>query len=316
MKVRGNSLAEYTVIGGLVLVVSIFAISGFCGHLQEALAGLKSDMEGHARTATVAGVVQMAASRTQAQLAAQQAAQQTAQQTAAGAGVNVQLKATGSLTSSIMVSGANGTSELVLANLEAITKDLLAKGEIDQQTADILVKLANKGHQMAQAEKLLEDAMKNSNGNAQAFNQATVTFNNQSYSTYELAGQLQLVNDANGALVPNSTNSLMSQFQNLSDQATGNIQDSQTQQLVGTLSNQIAVLADGTENATHSVNRGEYAPTLDAFYQDVASSVNGLDPSNGKYPTQLDPASVTTSQDSATICNIGGVQDTGTHCGG
>lgn len=59
----------------------------------------------------------------------------------------------------IQTVGANGTTEELATTLQEQVLQMISKGEITEDEANGLLKLANQGHQLAQAQKLLEDSI-------------------------------------------------------------------------------------------------------------------------------------------------------------
>lgn len=284
---QGNTVTEYALIGCLVLLVSITALQLLGSNLNLAMAKIKSDMKAKNHAAMVAESMQQAA-----------AAGKLTGMTTADLAILQE-----SLTSKLQTTGANGSTEILAKQIAAAAELLLKEGKIDQSQYDILMKLSNQGHKMAQIESMISDAMKFANGDVNAFNTMTFNLDGQTYTASELsklvgfngpspadfgtADILSFPTDTSGGAI----NSFLSLYQEAV--ASGALSDPLALSTVQSASTQIASLGELTEDVSWNIDNG--------MAMDAASV------------TTLTSAS-STQMNSSKICQTGQFVDNGTLC--
>lgn len=103
-------------------------------------------------------------------------------------GQQLSLNMPDSVAQSVQTIGANGTTDLLASNLTAMANQLLEKGEITQDQANSLIKLANQAHHMAEIQKILEKSSAEMGNDVTAFKSTPVTIDGVTYpNSYEAA---------------------------------------------------------------------------------------------------------------------------------
>lgn len=274
---HGNTLLEYAVIGMLILVVSIGGIRLLGGNITSWMDSLKQNMDDTTKKSVSTQDVQQ-----------QQAAQMVAAQKAANA-ISSSNQAPPSLaltaasipapSKPIAVVGANGTTDSYANAILQSARDSLAKGSISQSEYNLIVQLANKGHDIATIQGLMQSAYTQSQGNAAAYAGTNLTFNGKSYTPAQL----------NDILTNN-----ISDFSSLRKDAsvlTGVLYDSQLLSTINDYGGKII-------NSGYAAQQQNQTAASFIQYQNEGIGVNAGD----------------THQQSATICTSGNNSDTGTHC--
>jgi hypothetical protein len=279
---RGNSITEYALIALLVVILCIGAMQIVGGAFNSVLAKAKGDMTSHKQSAMLASVKTGAGSTmTQSQLAQLQM----------------------SLSDKVQTAGANGSTEILASQIDSTAALLLSQGKIDQAQYDILMKLANQGHQVAQIQSMISDALRLSNGSYDQFANTKFDWNGQSYTAIELTkligfngptpeyfGNHDIL--ASGA----SAEPAMATFLNLYKQAasSGALTDPAAKSTIDSASAQIAGLGEVTENVMQGLAGGEYS-TADQVMK-------------------TKEAAMTTTMDARKVCTTGDFQDNGVLC--
>lgn len=322
-RARANALAEYVVIGG-VLLVAMLAVTGFSGELNGWFLGLRDNMLGNVTaSANASKVSSQVAQAAMIQNAAGQSAQagDPAAQTPPSGSFSVP-SGTANIKEVLQTAGANGTTSLLLANIESAVPKLLADGKITPDQANQLSQLAKLGHQMAAIEKLLEDAAANCQGcTGTTYRNLQINYNGNNYTPLQLAQELQL-DGSSGNLIPVNSGSLIDQFTTLQDKAIKTISDPAAQQFLGGLSNQIALIADATDGSVDDMGSlGNTPANFNSYVADVATNEsigNGLpDTAPVVQISDSNTGSQVTKADSTTICKASGSGATnGNACAG
>lgn len=276
----GQTLVEYCICGSAVLLVCVAGLTLFSGNLANLFDIVKQDMSKN---------VQLTAQAKQPP-----AGSDLGGGTAMGAenggealpghieqAMNDALgSADGSMNETINVSGANGgTAEAYVATIMNQAKQSLSSGNISQDEYDVIMRMANKGHDIAQIQGLLEGAFKQSDGNSAAYAGANLNFNGQSYTPDQL-----------NAVMENN----ISDFSLLKAKAStlnGVLYDSS---LLNTIDGSGAQIIN---NGYSSVQQNQSA---DSFIQYQNAGLAG--------------GSADTHKESATVCTTGSYQDSGTNC--
>jgi hypothetical protein len=259
---QGNSIVEYTLIGCLVLLLCMGSFWLLSGNLNGKMQGLKQDMSSHSQAALSA----------KAQVAQQMANAQAQMQASMAGSVSTNSGA-------VQTVGANGTTAAYAADILSNAKQGLDSGAITQAEYDMVVKLANKGHDIATIQGLLENAFTQSGGDSTAYAASNLTFNGQNYTPTQL----------NDILASN-----INDFSTMRQQASV---------LNGVLYDQALLnsINDAGGNIINSGNATEQQNQTAASFAQYQSSGTGV-------------ASTGTNQQSAIICTNGEHLDSGNHC--
>jgi hypothetical protein len=185
---------------------------------------------------------------------------------------------------SVETVGANGTTELLLANLDSLIRQLRRANQIDETQANRLSNLSNQGHQLAAMQRALEEAVDHAEQTGQSLYGSSLQIGNETVSPYNLATRLgfsgfqenstqfqqldpELQNfiRTNTAFQNNSENNylpgseLTRFYQELySAHQSGALKDPLTRNIVDALSNQIIALSSTVENAiAYGFNSGK-----------------------------------------------------------
>lgn len=183
----GQSLLEYTLIGALIAVVAIGGLS----MLGLSTSNIFSNMIQHKPQP----VAQPQAGTLQVTNAATGTANSGSAQTG-GTTVNAAtIEASSAQQVVTQTTGANGATESYTQNIIKAAQKSLAAGTINQSDYDLIMQLANKGHEIATMQGLMQQAYETNNENG------TITFNGQSTSVSELNFTLYDSMDEIGALL-------------------------------------------------------------------------------------------------------------------
>lgn len=167
---KGHGLVEYSLIGLLVLGICMIGLnrlsSSLEGNLEDFHRSLVRKKSDNASKPFLANNNALAPGNPteQSQLKAQES--MSPEQTI----------------SSIQVMGANGATKELASTLENRIKQLVESGKITESQANLLFKLANRGHYMANAEKAVDDTIEKT--------QDTVNFEGKEYSIWDLGVSL------------------------------------------------------------------------------------------------------------------------------
>jgi hypothetical protein len=181
----GNTILEYVLIG-LVLLLCIGGFSLLSTNWNDIMKQFKQDMLSHNQAATNANALQkQQIANAQAQVQAQ------AQQAATSATNSASSASVATNTQTVETVGANGNTDTFASEILSNAKQALASGKLTQTEYDLIARLANKGHDIAQIQGLLENAYTTSKGNSSAYATSQLTFNGQSYTPSQLNSILE-----------------------------------------------------------------------------------------------------------------------------
>lgn len=288
----GQSLTEYGIITALVAVVSIGVWVGLSGGLRAAVSGMASDNQGANKTPLTAVIASP-----QGQTSLTSGSPPSANDLSAGfdltspsasAGVN-------SIASLVETVGANGTTSILASQIEILAKQLLESGKIDQEQANILQNLSNKGHEIAMAQKGLEESAQKAGGDSQKFQNTPIVLNDgQEYSRPWAVAAL-MGKDQYG-----EQGKLIKEFDALlaKAQSSGSLSDSVAREIVMTVTTNIRAISQEMLDTTGTIMNGE-SPA--ALHQAIVEEAAGL-------------KSTVTHSNSGVICTAGNGQDQGTAC--
>lgn len=233
-RAAGNSIMEYVLPGLLILAASLGALNMLGINLNTYFDQFKQSM-----------TTQVAATQTQLQ---QQQVQKAGFRPSASPSMSshmpslphtVGLRAVGE---TIQTVGVNGGTEMLASSLYSYIQQLVASGDLSPDQADILSRLANAGHHLAEAEKAL--------ANAQKSGQSSVTYGGKTYAVSDFAQQFGFNNtvgiDAAKSMDSSQAMAQLAPFMQLYEQAqaSGSLKDPNINAQVTYLSQQIAALSD------------------------------------------------------------------------
>lgn len=169
---------EYGLAGSLIMVVAIGAMMTMGGQFEGLMASLKDDMSSSVENAsTKAKSIKQA--KAAHELAVRQAAEAAANRTSGFS----------SMSGSTQTLGANGNDIRAQASvIQNAAKRAFEDGDISREQYDLLLRMAQMGHEMALMEGALAMARGNANGSSGAYANTQVNYNGGSYSPQELAG--------------------------------------------------------------------------------------------------------------------------------
>lgn len=189
---------------------------------------------------------------------------------------------------SVQTAGVNGATRIMADNIISIAHQLVQSGEISPVQESQLISLANQAHNLAEIEKMVESTLQK-NLDKTTLMTTSVTFNNTTYTHIgDLVNEIGILDDsqtAGGQLA--NFNTLLAQIN-----SSGAIADPVLNQLVNGLASNVQNLADQTENIFWDVTNNGLPPS--AFSSTVASK--------------------TTTEDAASICTTGQGTDNGISC--
>ena len=273
----GMTILEYAMVGVGVLSLSLLAIIASGSNLNDLFDLLKTDFKSQ---------IQVGKNTADAHLTAQSSFQPKAPTQPAskssdtGGGPNQETSA-GSSIGLTQTAGANGATSAYSQDILQQAQQALAKGDISHSEYNMVIALANKGHDIAVMQGMLETASQNSNGNASRFANATLYMNGQNYSPSQINAQLQ-----------NNINTFTS-MQKAAESQAGVTRSIALLSVLQESGGQIIINAGNTAQNTESAGR--------AVYTDMMDKSAGRDASN-------------THQQSGNICAGGKGTDSGAHC--
>ncbi len=301
----GNSLLEYALpVAVFFLTGALALLSGMPDVMQAYFTDtVKGTQSGHSVVIAAYGSVGAAAQALTSSLPPETPSSTGNVQIITANGTTINLEGYSPLFSdSIETTGANGTTLSLYSSLMHIAQELESAGEVDAAQANLLRDLANQGHRIAEIEGLIETAAQQASSVAE-YNSVDLTFDGQSYKTFELEALLGW--SANGSATPENISSNALDATGASPEtatfialyesvlASGALDDPAVMGIVTGLSGEIAYLTELTEHASALVGREE--KPLSEFNSTMVSE--------------------TTHYDSELICNQGnGAEDTGVSC--
>jgi hypothetical protein len=293
----GNAIVEYALPGAVILVVCIGLLAALGAGLNGKFGLMKKDMTAKANAA------QSQEQQHRAQKNAFQAAMAEVYKTGGGSSSGGSFDAgrvsPEELTKVIQTAGANGGTETLASALKKYAEQLKAQGNVSDEQLSILTQMANAGHDMAQAEKALQDAATSGKG--------TVNYNGQTYALDDFRQQFGFDNrvgiDGAISMDPSNAQSQLAPFMKLYAQAqsSGALKDPAVEETVTYLSKQIVALSDLSKwNTTTSPKDLGYAYTTAMDQLDIKGP-----------PKSISDA---THKNSGGICGAGNGNDSGTRC--
>lgn len=279
-------MLEYCVIGTLVLLGCLFTVMSFGGNFNGYLLGLKSDLSKHANSAQT---VQVSNSGPVTAAVLGAGFQDVTVQLSDSSTVSLQNYPT-DINKSLQTAGANGTTTVLAQQLQSLAEQLMAQGKLTPDQGNQLIALANKGYDMAAAEKVVEAAALASNGDKTAFHDTPVVFQGQTMTAMSAAMLVGTSQEGLQGKLSTDFNSILSQVQ-----SSGALSDPAVQQLVGSLSGNITTIGQQFLSRTGAVNNA----TATGSTPESILSLQGAQ---------------TTNQDSTVICGTGDGTSNGSSC--
>ena len=184
LRTQGQSLVEYTFCAFLVMGVSI---SGLL-FLRESLSSQLINMLSKPKLVQVAKAPAAVSPGSDAKSPTPIPAAPGYTVITLKNGQQLSLNLPTDVAQSIQTIGANGTTDLLASNLTAMANQLLESGQITQEQANTLLKLANQAHHIAEIQKLLETYSTKLGSDVTAFKNTPVTIDGTTYAnSYEAA---------------------------------------------------------------------------------------------------------------------------------
>lgn len=188
----GNTITEYTLVALLAIAGSVGGWAIFGGGLNFSMDALKGDM------ASQIGSAQTAQAKRAAEAEAREKAAQLAQTPPDGLPNAAQARASGNAMDDlvdqgqdpIQVAGSGGNTREVLNALRLSIKRAIDAGDLPPEQAGLANQLANKGHELATMQGILERARFDAMGSASVYDNTRLTYNGQTYSPQQLARHL------------------------------------------------------------------------------------------------------------------------------
>jgi polyhydroxyalkanoate synthesis regulator phasin len=256
LRSRGNAIQEYGVVAFLGVAACVSVLLALGGQINTLMADLKQDMSAH----------RDAAAHAEAMVPGKLPAVEQEQPSApalTGLTPEETLMLQSNLSSKLQTLGANGTTELLAKQLEALAQSLLAKGEITEAQFRTLQQLANKGHDMAQVEGMLEDYVEMASGKQSQFSDMKLQFQGQSYTPLALS-KLIGINRTQPETITDffsdtsGTGTLLSDFQSLylSAEQNGSLDNPEVKALVTAAASQIVITGELMEHSYYKFHDG------------------------------------------------------------
>ncbi len=156
----GQSLGEYFLLASLIAVVSIGALSFFANDFSATLPGLLDRIfggggQGASATSTSSSGNSSSSGNVASGFPSGVSTTGITLTTAGGTVINL-ANYPSNLANAVETAGGNGTTNVLLANLEQIINGLEAAGELDEAQINLLKNLANQGHRLAEIQKAAE----------------------------------------------------------------------------------------------------------------------------------------------------------------
>ncbi|HEY9686007.1 MAG TPA: hypothetical protein V6C52_03435 [Coleofasciculaceae cyanobacterium] len=294
-KQTGQSLIEYVVSGALIGAVCIVGLMITGKDLNDQLKGLTADMKKSTGNSTI-NANAIASSLKGVTTAPDEKGLSTVTiKLSSGEEITLE-QYPADLNKSVATSGANGTTEMLLANFDSFVYQVKAADNLTPEQNNILAALSNQGHKMADIIKKGE-ILAASTGDPK-----------------EVSGVVWSLGWSPSMGYFDDSKPLLDLY-NQAD-TSGALADPAVKSVVSTLVSQILNISNGVETAAWSLASESPSITLEDFWNIAARDLNetGLTtPSTTDSLLSLGPSMVV-HQDSAGICAAGSGKDSGKKC--
>lgn len=250
---KGNSILEYTVVGFLMVAVCVGVLMSLGKQMNTLIGDLKTDMKEHKA------------------IAAQVNAEGYIQKSSMGLKESMNTYFVGlnqedekllqkNFSGKLQTLGANGTTELLAKQIALLAKSLYEKGEITEEQRQTLLELANKGHDMAHVEGLVEDFVELAGDRQKEFSSKTYEFQGKQYTPMELVQMVGYVGSYSSDLLRETPGggALLTDFQRLYQEAdkNGSLSNPAMKSLVMAAAAQIVMTGELVENSYYHYEIG------------------------------------------------------------
>lgn len=298
----GMSSLEYGLSGVLVLALCIVGLQTVGFRLDSVFQGMKKEMD-HSAQAAEHQEALVLASRNKAEkhedpMSVMPSPPVTTDQSG----------------QTIATLGANGVTAILADRLTQQVNEYRRKGAITNAEIRYLIQLANAGHQLADAQNLLEHALKTG--------QKQIIYNGKSYSTRDFADAFRYSEKGgitfNDIFVPNinKANELIKPFALAYRQALENndISNPIIKHTVGHLATQISIVTDALGWIAIQKRYRNQPVNTDAFYQDLSKNIRKkMEALSSDQPVFKEPQKLTRNN-SRIICIKGSGRERGNIC--
>jgi Flp pilus assembly pilin Flp len=323
----GQSLTEYGLVGGLVVIAVVTAVMLLGSRGEESLSRSHEALFGQAESG---GLHQTAALLSQSSVLVPGATTLTL--TLQDGTVITLDNYPANLGRAIETVGADGTTDMLAANLRTLARQLRDQGKITEAEYNQLADLANQGHRLAEIQRLIEGAATRAGGDKAAFNSQQIMFEGRGpYNALELAllvgGSTRLPGNtelgAVGAEIPQAVRDTFEQYRPQAFASlNNNLQDfrigTEFQKLIQSklAVDQGAYMRDPALRTVVDHLFGQIFQTSHTFTQVVGLTTNIGGEFEQYSPRALNQMTASTVNDthSRSLCAAGGGVDTGVRC--
>jgi hypothetical protein len=318
----GVSMTEYGLIGATVVVVGLSGLLSLGSNLSLTVTNfqksLVSSKPGNKPAVQAALTKDLSTATNQLTLPPQSSAL-LAIQNEANSTTSTPITMNQTL-ETLQVSGANGATTQLASTLQTDARNMLAAGEITEAQANLLLNMANQGHELAQAQALFENAVQTG--------QKTVAFEGKTYGLAEFAKMISFNKSTssaeNWAIDPADASVLLKPFAEAYEDVKNSslFSNSDTKQEVQDIALQIGALTDAFawsaddlfgKKATVSGNLSTaFAQAITEHFEDNMEGAPLSD--NASVSKKPKKVSDVVNQNSAEICEVGNGKDNGKKC--
>lgn len=315
LPVQGNSLGEYGLAGGLVILLGLGSLTLlgteiqtlFQGQLSQGLSDAAGYLSGKAPSGSPGRTGTAASPSSSGPAPGAYPAADVTYTTESGKTITIPAYPTDTA-KAVEVMGANGATEVLASTLQNLAAQLLANGEISKEDYASLMVLANKGHKLGETLGIISSVM-TPDKNLTTASGTMVQFNGGEYNLtaplIALASGFPYRSGITDPLAPGIDSRAYSgdlltfynTYQSLEQK--GALADPRTRAVVHELGSEIISVTLGFGNVYND------------FYKVHSSNPNALIPADmhtGQIAEQL------VHRNSAGICSAGGGSDSGIHC--
>lgn len=197
----GQSLSEYAIISGVILVLVIPALTFLGKDISSAFSGILSMKDSSAKQGATTPATEAPASSESL----------TIPTMSLGANNSSLLPSTGlnlvtakgtviavpeysqDIANTVLTAGANGATEMLANTIKTVADQALAAGEITESQYNVLIELANQGHYLGDIAGAVEEAAKIST-NGTDFHGQPLVINGQEFTMAQLSKQIGYAN--------------------------------------------------------------------------------------------------------------------------